>query len=200
MYPGRMPPAQKELVPVGNALHWRHVDEFTILQAACLWSGIEPLNGFENISISPEAVAAYQMLTQAIEDGRLAAYHPSPAPRVIKVAQQGQHAPHMLLLREDLKELAGFVEDKPAFLFPNTIDTSRTRARSRAYSSAKLRKWYRERVANWPASETPPSRDDDSRAAKIDGFLGVPRDALRALRHEYAPPDWSKKGPRPRNE
>jgi hypothetical protein len=42
------------------------------------------------------------------------------------------------------------------------------------YSQAKLDQWYRRRVASWPTSKVPPSRDHDLRDAKAEGFKSVP--------------------------
>ena len=55
-------------------------------------------------------------------------------------------------------------------------------SQKRAYSQAQLDQWYRRRVAGWPASKVPPSRDDDLRDAKAEGFPSVPRNAIRELR------------------
>ena len=71
-------------------------------------------------------------------------------------------------------------------------------SQKRAYSQAQLDQWYRRRVAGWPASKVPPSRDDDLRDARNEGFPSVSRDAIRELRKNFAPPEWSKKGARPR--
>jgi hypothetical protein len=68
------------------------------------------------------------------------------------------------------------------------------------YSQAKLYQWYRQRVASWPNSTLPPSRDDDLRDAKAEGFPSVPREAIRKLRKNLAPAEWSKKGARPRQK
>jgi hypothetical protein len=75
MYPGPTPPGQTSAVSIGNGLRWAHVDEFTLLQAACLWAEIEPLNSFQDLPRSPEATARYQMLVRAIEAGDLEAGH-----------------------------------------------------------------------------------------------------------------------------
>jgi hypothetical protein len=117
MYPGPKPPGQKSPVSIGSGSHWKG-DEFTLLQAACLWAGIEPLDSFQDLQCSPEATARYQMLTRAVETGDLEATHPNPAPRTIMVAAQGEHAPDMLASREDLEKLATSMGEKPVFLFP----------------------------------------------------------------------------------
>lgn len=120
MYPGPTPPGQRSPVSIGNGLHWKDIDEFTLLAAACLWAGIEPLNSFEDLQCSPEATAQYHMLTRAIADGCLEAHHRNPAPRTIKVAERGQHAPDMLVSRDDLVQLAKSIEQRPPFLFPSS--------------------------------------------------------------------------------
>jgi hypothetical protein len=198
MHSGRTPPGQKSPVSIGNALHWKHVDEFTLLQAACLLAGIEPLNAFEDLHVASEAGASYQMLTQAIRDGRLVAYLPSPARRTVQVPERGQHEPGMFVSREDLTELAHQIGDKPSFLFPNSEKTRQGQVQTRTYSQARLEAWYRRRVAEWSPLEPPPSRDDDLDAARANGFPTVPREAMRKLRRKYAPSEWSKKGARPR--
>ncbi len=123
MYPGPKPPGQKSPVLIGSGSHWKG-DEFTLLQAACLWAGIEPLNSLQDLQCSPEATARYQMLTRAVEAGDLEATHPNPAPRMIRVAAEGQHAPDMLVSREDLEKLATSMGDKPLFLFAASADSS----------------------------------------------------------------------------
>jgi hypothetical protein len=196
MYPGPTPPGQKSPVSIGDGLHWKHVDEFTLLQAACLWTGIEPLNTFEDLQCSPEATARYLMLTRAIEAGDLEASHPSPAPRTIRVAAGGSHAPDMLVSRADLEALANSIGDVPLFLCPPTDAVSKTSDGSRRYSPAALEKWYQDRVASWPPSSVPPTREDDWEAAKSEGFPNVPQDAVRACRKKYAPEYWTSKGRR----
>jgi hypothetical protein len=118
MYPGPKPPGQKSPVSIGDGLHWKHVGEFTLLQAACLWAGIEPLDSFQDLQRTPEATARYLMLTRAIEAGDLEASHQNPAPRTIKLAAGGSHAPDMLVSRADLEVLAISVGEQPLFLFP----------------------------------------------------------------------------------
>jgi hypothetical protein len=200
MYPGPRPPGQTSPVSIGNGLHWKHVDEFTLLEAACLWAEIEPLNDFGDLHVSPEATASYQMLTRAIEDGRLVAYPQNPAPRAIKLSAEGQHAPDMSVSRGDLEELANLIGDKPLLLFPGPDVGPQGPTLKRSYNRVKLKEWYRKRVAEWPASDVPPSRDDDWQAAKSQGFPNVPREAVRQLKKDFAPPEWSKKGARPRRE
>jgi hypothetical protein len=39
MYPGPTPPGQKAPISIGNGLHWNGFDQFTLLEAACLWAG-----------------------------------------------------------------------------------------------------------------------------------------------------------------
>jgi hypothetical protein len=197
-YPGLPLPGQASAVSIGDGVHWKNVDPLTLLQAACLWAGIEPLDSYENLQCSPEATARYQMLMRAIEDGRLNAHYQNPAPRTIKLAAQGRHAPDMLVSRKDLEELATLIRDRPLFLFPNSEKARQGQPPTRSHSKAKLTDWYRQRVMNWPASEVPPSRDADWHAARTDGFPTVPRDAIRDLRKRFAPPAWSKKGARPR--
>jgi len=108
--------------------HWNGMEEFTLLQAACLWVGIWPLNSRDDLQCSPEATARYQMLTRAIETGKFEAFHPNPAPRTIKLAAQGQHAPDMLVSRDDLKAFATSIGERPLFLFSASARVQSTSA------------------------------------------------------------------------
>ncbi len=202
MHSGPTAPGQRSPISIGNALHWKFVDKFTLLEAACLWVGIEPLDHLGDLSVSPEAAASYHMLTRAIEDGRLVAYPPNPAPRTVIAPAGGQHAPNMLVSREDLLELANAIGTEPPFLFLSFGKAAQSRAqpRPRTYSKAALKAWYRQRVEQWPADKTPPSREQDWQAAKEQGFPNVPRKAVRELRNELAPSAWSQKGGRPRRK
>jgi len=199
MYPGPTPPGQKSPVPIGDGLHWRGVNEFTLLQAACLWAGIEPLDSLQDLQCSPEATARYQMLTRAIEAGDLEVTHPNPAPRTVKVAAGGAHAPHMLVSREELEELAASIGEPPLFLCPVPTSSQADATEpggSRRYSRAALDKWYQDRGANWPLSKPPPTREQDWEAAKSEGFPGVTQIAVRECRKTYAPSHWKSKGRR----
>jgi hypothetical protein len=194
MYPGPILPGQRSPVSIGNGLHWKHVDEFTLLQAACLWAEIEPLNSFQDLQCSPEATACYQMLARAIEAGNLEAHHSNPAPRTIKVAAVGQHAPDMIVARNDLEALANAIGESPLFLFPDTDAPSKVS--SGRYSLAAVTKWYRERVASWPPSRKPPTREQDWEDAKREAFPGVTQAAVYGCRRNYAPESWTSKGRR----
>ena len=72
------------------------------------------------------------------------------------------------------------------------------RTQPRAEIEQKVKGWYRDRVANWPADQKPPSEAEDEKAAE-GAFPGVPklRDLVRQARKHYAPGDWKKAGPRP---
>ncbi len=69
-----------------------------------------------------------------------------------------------------------------------------------SYSQKRLRKWYQKWVADNLASGRCPSRDEEWGAAKKALGIGVPRDAVRALRRELAPPSWSQMGRRKSGE
>ena len=62
-------------------------------------------------------------------------------------------------------------------------------------SARELEDWYRKRVASWPADQPAPSGPDDERDAR-QHFAGrtVTRERMRALRREFAPPVWEKRG------
>jgi hypothetical protein len=64
-------------------------------------------------------------------------------------------------------------------------------------SIAALRSWYIERSKDWPPGERPPSSDQDLLAAR-EHFKGhsVSREAVRALRADFAPEAWKAKGRR----
>lgn len=66
-----------------------------------------------------------------------------------------------------------------------------------AYSPLKLRDWY---TGEWvPAHQSngrPPSRDEDWAGAKAKFGPNVPRDAVRNLRRDTAPPGWQRQGRR----
>ena len=85
----------------------------------------------------------------------------------------------------------------PCSFFPNSEKGRQGQTSTRSYSKAKLTNWYRQRVTDWPASEVPPSRDADLHAARTHGFPTVSRDAIRELRKDFVPAEWSKKGARP---
>jgi len=74
------------------------------------------------------------------------------------------------------------------------------RTQPRAEIDQKVKGWYRDRVANWPVDQKPPSEAEDVKAASdSDEFRGVPklRAFVRLARKDYAPDDWKKAGPRP---
>lgn len=62
------------------------------------------------------------------------------------------------------------------------------------FSPAKARKWYQDRVANWPDADFPPSRKQDEESAIEAGFTST---VARELRRELAPKTWREKGRRP---
>jgi hypothetical protein len=173
LYPGPKTPGQKSVTSIGNGLHWRDVDEFTLLQAACLWAGIEPLDSFQDLRCSPEATARYQMLTRAVESGGLDARHPAPAPRTIRLAAAGQHAPEMLVSRSELEEFASSIGELPLFLSPATLSKRRRRKRdpqTKLNVTRKHRAVWAEAVAKWPNNQTrPPARQMAKELCKDTG-------------------------------
>ena len=198
MSPRPTPPGQKSPVPIGDGLHWRSVGEFTLLQAACLWAEIEPLDAFENLRHSPQAAARYQMLTRAIEAGARTATHANPAPRTIRVAADGAHGPDMLVSREDLEALAASIGEQPLFLFADATSSpepAKSPSVTRRYSPAALDQWYQDRVTSWPPAETPPTREADWEDAKQE-FPGVMQKAVYDCRRKFAPDNWTSKGRR----
>ena len=130
MYPGPRPPGQKSPVSIGDGLHWQQVDQLTLLEAACLWAGIEPLDDIQDLQCSPEATACYRMLTQAVQAGELEANHHNPAPRTVRLAAAGQHAPDMIVSRADLEELAISIGQQPTFLFTASVRNRRSASKS----------------------------------------------------------------------
>ena len=75
-------------------------------------------------------------------------------------------------------------------------DVGRRATPTHAYSRSCLEEWYVERVANWPENKSPPSREDDLRAAQEELLVSVPRNAVRDIRREHAPAKWGQKGRR----
>jgi hypothetical protein len=65
-----------------------------------------------------------------------------------------------------------------------------------AFSQAKLRAWYEDRVRTWPEGKPGPTEAQDRLAASDALKTKIPRDAIRAVRNELAPADWLKPGPR----
>jgi hypothetical protein len=62
---------------------------------------------------------------------------------------------------------------------------------------AQLRRWYRDRVNNWPTDKRSPNERDDLEAALLN-FKGhkVSRSEIRAARSELAPNGWKMPGPK----
>jgi hypothetical protein len=79
-----------------------------------------------------------------------------------------------------------------------TREISAPRPQPNAEIEQKVKRWYRDRVANWPDDQKPPSEAEDVKAAG-DEFPGVPklRGFVRLARKDCAPEDWKKAGPRP---
>lgn len=67
---------------------------------------------------------------------------------------------------------------------------------NRRFARAVVRKWFEERVANWPKGKVPPTEAEDVTAAKNEVDNRVPRDFIRKLRRDIAPVYWRKPGPR----
>lgn len=61
------------------------------------------------------------MLTEGVEQGDLEAFYPRDPnkPRTIVVPREGEHAPNMLVNRDDLKRHATAKGERPRFLYPN---------------------------------------------------------------------------------
>jgi len=139
--------------------HW-NLDRFTLLEAASLWAEMEPL-GLEELERSPKAKARYRMLTEAIEKGEIVADQPfDPAhPRTIFVPREGQHAPHMLVDREDLRNLALAKGERPRFLFverepaqqPDSEPSPDLKAVEAFNEIIDFSQWAHEHAANWRA-------------------------------------------------
>jgi hypothetical protein len=67
------------------------------------------------------------------------------------------------------------------------------------FSGPKLRAWYARWVAHHLSAGTEPSRDEELAAARDQFGPRLPRDPLRALRRELAPPTWRRFGRRKRS-
>jgi hypothetical protein len=67
-----------------------------------------------------------------------------------------------------------------------------TPAPSRQFSKSAVRDWYGKWVEEHLAAGSQTSRDQDVEAARAAGYL-VPRDFLRELRRELAPPAWRRR-------
>ncbi len=65
-----------------------------------------------------------------------------------------------------------------------------------AFSMAKLRTWYEDRIRSWPDGKPGPTEAQDVQAASHEMETTIPRDVIRGLRGEYAPANWLKPGPR----
>ncbi|WP_210526928.1 hypothetical protein [Rubellimicrobium arenae] len=66
----------------------------------------------------------------------------------------------------------------------------------KAYPAKLLREWYCNYVKECQSSGRIPSRDDDLRDARAAFGEGVPRQAVRELRIQYAPSPWKRRGRR----
>lgn len=97
---------------------WSMADPLKVLQAACLWAGVDPSSAPSSISMAflPEAdkvaiAPRLQMLTGAIANGELRA-----DTRTNPMSAIGNHA-DSLVTRADLKAFAESRRERPAFLF-----------------------------------------------------------------------------------
>lgn len=97
---------------------WGMADPLKVLQAACLWAGVDPSSAPSSISMVflPEAdrvaiAPRLQMLTGAIANGELRA-----DTRTNPMSAIGNHA-DSLVTRADLKAFAESRRERPAFLF-----------------------------------------------------------------------------------
>ena len=125
MYPGPLPPGQTSPVPIEDWSHWRHIDEFTVLDAACLWVCIWPLVNLKALRHSPPAAVRYRTLAEAIQAGVLG---DDPrrwfnAPEVASLwendgPQQRAYLWRMILSRQELERYAISIGERPLFLFP----------------------------------------------------------------------------------
>ena len=90
-----------------------------------------------------------------------------------------------------------FGEKLTETLTSTDLGRSSSRASPRDVASAALQKWYLRRRDGWPADRKHPSQDEDLTAAR-DYFAGhrIRREAIRALRTELAPKEWTKFGRR----
>lgn len=68
------------------------------------------------------------------------------------------------------------------------------------FSAARLRAWYTDWITLNEHNPKIPSRDDDWAAAKLIFGADIPREHLRDLRRELAPPHWKRFGRRKRTE
>ena len=127
MYPGSLPPGQTSPVQIEDWSHWKHINEFTVLEVACLWAGIEPLVNLRALRCSPEAAGRYRMLTDAIDAGGLGNYPRRwfKVPEIVGlgfggklVAHQWRHLPKMRMSRDELVKYANSIGEQPLFLFP----------------------------------------------------------------------------------
>lgn len=71
--------------------------------------------------------------------------------------------------------------------------------RSKArFALAAVRSWYEKRVKLFTKEGEVSSRDEDLEAAKQEFGSEIPRDIIRSLRRELAPPEWTRLGRRKR--
>ena len=64
------------------------------------------------------------------------------------------------------------------------------------YSKEAHRAWYRLRYHSWNASQPAPSEAADRAAAEAHFGVAIPREQVRKVRRELAPPSWRKSGKR----
>ena len=74
---------------------------------------------------------------------------------------------------------------------PSTTD------RPRSFSQAQLERCYKDHIKECEGAGKMPSRDDDLQAVREALSKDIPRDAVRELRHRFAPDQWKKGGRRP---
>ena len=90
---------------------------FKLLDAAFLWADCTPNAEPSTISFFPEAYAAYQLLSEAINDGDLKCYTVDRSGKTDKETKDPQ--PSWVLMREDLIAYANSIDKTPRFLFPD---------------------------------------------------------------------------------
>jgi hypothetical protein len=64
------------------------------------------------------------------------------------------------------------------------------------YSEPLLRAWFKMRIFGWPKEHAPPTRDQCVAEAREHFGRRIPRDTVRRIRREVAPPSWNKPGKR----
>ncbi len=91
--------------------------------------------------------------------------------------------------RESFDTLLGKVAQPPSQPEAKTPST-------RKFSEAKLQAWYKGYIDECKTAEKIPSRENDLIAARDALGDGVPREAVREARRQFAPDDWKEQGRR----